>query len=83
FVSLDPTAGHEQQGRRPIMVVSRSHPSGSTLRLVVPITTGGRAAAIQAFVYPLPAGMKTVGGVLCHQLRCLDLSARGAQWHET
>lgn len=83
FVSLDPTVGHEQRGRRPVIVVSRFNPPGSSMRIVAPITTGGGAASLRGFLYPLPDGLRTVGVVLCHQLRCLDLTARDAELRES
>ena len=42
LVSLDPTAGHEQSGNRPVLVVSPSLFNDVTkLPVVLPITNGG------------------------------------------
>ncbi len=80
-VSLDPTSGHEQQGRRPVLVVSASTFNGVTrVPVVVPITTGGAFARMAGFAVPLAGtGIKTVGIVRCDQPRALDLAARGAR----
>lgn len=81
LVSLDPTAGHEQQGRRPVLVVS----PGAFNRLtgtpvVLPITTGGNFARTAGFAVPLDgAGTTTTGIVRCDQPRALDLAARHAR----
>jgi len=42
IVSLDPTAGHEQQGHRPVLVISPAKFNRLTgVPVVLPITTGG------------------------------------------
>ncbi|VTN10096.1 mRNA interferase PemK [Raoultella terrigena] len=43
LVSLDPIAGHEQSGKRPVLIVSRASFNKLTrLPVVVPITSGGK-----------------------------------------
>ncbi len=80
-VSLDPTLGHEQQGRRPVLVVSATAFNGVTrVPVVVPITTGGNFARMAGFTVSLAsAGLNTTGVVRCDQPRALDLSARAAR----
>src|SRR6516225_5656201 len=60
LVSLDPTSGHEQQGRRPVLIVSPEAFNRVTkLPVVVPITTGGGFARTAGFAVPLTgAGTK-------------------------
>ena len=78
LVSLDPTSGHEQQGKRPILIVS----PGAFNRLtktpvVLPITTGGNFARMAGFAVPLMgAGLSTTGVVRCDQPRALDIGSR-------
>ena len=81
LVSLDPTAGHEQQGRRPVLVVSPGKFNRLTgVPVVVPITTGGGLARMAGFAVSLMgAGTQTTGVVRCDQPRSLDLRARGAK----
>jgi mRNA interferase ChpB len=75
-VSLDPTSGHEQQGHRPVLIVSPTTFNEATkLPIVVPITTGGEFARRIGFAVPL-AGTATTGVVRCDQPRVLDLVAR-------
>ncbi len=78
LVSLDPTLGHEQKGRRPVLVVSLEAFNRITkLPVVLPITSGGNFARTAGFAVPLTgAGTKTTGVVLCDQPRTLDLGAR-------
>ena len=81
LVSLDPTAGHEQRGRRPVLIVS----PGAFNRLtrtpvVLPITTGGNFARTAGFAVSLDgAGTTTTGVVRCDQPRALDIGARDAR----
>ena len=81
LVSLDPTAGHEQQGRRPVLVVSPGAFNRLTgVPIVLPITTGGNFARTTGFAVSLSgADTRTTGVVRCDQLRALDLGARGAR----
>ncbi|MEY2623808.1 MAG: hypothetical protein RLZZ101_1043, partial [Pseudomonadota bacterium] len=47
LVSLDPTAGHEQKGYRPVLVVSPAPFNQLTKTpIVVPISTGGQFARV-------------------------------------
>jgi mRNA interferase ChpB len=76
MVSLDPTEGHEQRGRRPVLVVSPAAFNQATkLPVVLPITRGGEFARRIGFAVSL-SEMKTTGIVRCDQPRVLDLQAR-------
>jgi mRNA interferase ChpB len=78
-VSLDPTLGREQQGRRPVLVVSPTEFNRTTgLPVVLPITSGGDFARRIGFAVPL-SGTRTTGIVRCDQPRVLDLKARRAK----
>jgi mRNA-degrading endonuclease toxin of MazEF toxin-antitoxin module len=77
-VSLDPTEGREQKGRRPVLVVSPGSFNRLTgLPVTLPITTGGGFARTAGFAVSLVgAGTETTGVVRCDQPRALDLRAR-------
>ena len=81
LVSLDPTLGHEQKGRRPVLIVSPDAFNRITkLPVVLPITSGGSFARTAGFAVPLTGpGTKTTGVVRCDQPRTLDLTARGGR----
>ncbi len=81
LVSLDPTSGHEQKGRRPVLIVSPDAFNRTTkLPIVLPITSGGNFARTAGFAVPLTdVGTKTTGVVRCDQPRTLDLAARGGR----
>jgi mRNA-degrading endonuclease toxin of MazEF toxin-antitoxin module len=85
LVSLDPTSGHEQKCRRPVLIVS-PEPFNRVTRVpvVLPITSGGNFARAAGFAVPLTrAGTKTTGIVRCDQPRALDLASRGSRKLET
>jgi len=81
LVSLDPVSGHEQKGRRPVLIASPEAFNRITkLPVVLPITSGGNFARTAGFAVPLKgAGTKTAGVVRCDQPRVLDLAARGGR----
>jgi mRNA-degrading endonuclease toxin of MazEF toxin-antitoxin module len=81
LVGLDPTMGHEQQGRRPVLIVSPEAFNRVTkVPIVVPITSGGNFARTAGFAVALTAsGLKTTGIVRCDQPRALDLGARAGR----
>jgi mRNA-degrading endonuclease toxin of MazEF toxin-antitoxin module len=81
LVGLDPTMGHEQKGRRPVLIVSPAAFNRVTrVPVVLPITSGGDFARTAGFAVPLTgAGTKTTGVVRCDQPRALDLVARSGK----
>ena len=81
LVALDPTQGHEQKGRRPVLIVSPEAFNRVTkVPIVLPITSGGKLARMAGFAVLLTgAGTKTAGIVRCDQPRALDLDARGGK----
>jgi mRNA interferase ChpB len=85
LVSLDPTAGHEQRGKRPVLVISPGKFNRLTaVPVVLPITGGGGFARTAGFAVSLTgAGTQTTGVVRCDQPRALDLRARGGKKLET
>jgi len=78
LVSLDPTAGKEQRGARPVVIVSPQPFNALTgAPVVLPITTGGNFARRRGFAVSLEGtGTRTVGVIRCDQPRALDLAAR-------
>lgn len=83
MVSFDPTAGSEQQGNRPVLIVSATEFNQATkLPVICPITSGGDFARRIGFAVPL-TGIKTTGVVRCDQPRILDLGARNARKVDT
>lgn len=79
LVGLDPAEGNEQQGCRPVLVVSADAFNRlKRVPIVLPITRGGRFARTAGFAVRL-AGTRTQGVVRCDQPCALDLEARGGR----
>lgn len=78
LVSLDPTSGHEQQGTRPVLIVSpRAFNELTKTPIVLPVTRGGNFARTGGFAVSLDnAGTRTSGVIRCDQPRALDLGSR-------
>lgn len=81
LVGLDPTEGHEQEGRRPVLIVSpEAFNRMAKVPVVLPITAGGSFARTAGFAVSLMgAGTQTTGVVRCDQPRALDLGARNGK----
>jgi mRNA interferase ChpB len=79
LVTLDPSHGHEQQGTRPVLVVSPDACNRVTrVPIVLPITSGGAFARNPGFAVSL-SGTRTTGFVRCDQPRPIDLAARNGR----
>lgn len=82
-LDFDPSAGREQQGRRPALVLSPEPFNRLGMALACPVTRGGAFARGRAWTVPLAAaGLQTDGVVLCNQVRTVDLKARRAEFIE-
>lgn len=82
-INLNPTAGHEQQGVRPVLVITDKTFNQTGLMFVCPISQGGNYSRLAGFTVPLlNSGAKTQGVVLCNQLRTIDYNARESRFVE-
>jgi len=73
-IDLNPTKGHEQQGYRPVLVISNDVYNRKTaFRVVFPISNTKRDFELYI---PLDGRTKTQGKILADQLRTIDINAR-------
>lgn len=68
-----PNPGHEQEGRRPALVVSNKYLNQTGLCWVVPITNTSKPFPTRI---ALDSRTKTTGYILADQLRAMDLAKR-------
>ncbi|MFM9913921.1 MAG: type II toxin-antitoxin system PemK/MazF family toxin [Methylophilaceae bacterium] len=81
--NLNPTAGKEQQGQRPLFIVSTKAFNQSGLTVVCPITQGGSQSRFAGFAVSLMGvGTETQGVVMCNQPCTVDLHARNGKFVE-
>jgi len=79
-IDLDPRIGHEQQGFRPVIVLSNDIISRYTnVVIAAPISTTKRRLPLY---YDLPDNLVTKGTVLLDQLVTLDYQARSFKFIE-
>jgi len=81
-IDAEAAVGHEQQGRRPALVVSvEALQSALGLAMVCAITSHGGPAqgARNDLEVPIPPGLQVHGVVLPHQMRTIDCKARNAK----
>ena len=71
---LDPTFGHEQGGRRPVLVVSVDgfNAGRSGLVVVLPITSRVRNLPLHVRINPPEAGLRLPSAILCDSVRSID-----------
>ena len=82
-VDLNPTAGNEQRGVRPVFVVSAEDFNRSGLTLICPVTQGGNQTRFAGFAVSLmAAGTATQGVVMSNQARTIDVAARQGKFIE-
>jgi mRNA interferase MazF len=76
-LSFDPRSGHEQQGRRPALVISNDLFNQATgLCVVCPVTDSSRT---YPFHVPVHEGASVTGVVMAEQVRSVDFRARAAR----
>jgi mRNA interferase ChpB len=82
-IDLNPAAGKEQRGVRPVLIVSQQEFNRSGLGLVCPITQGGNQSRFAGFAVTLMgSGTKTQGIVMCNQPRTVDFASRKGKFIE-
>lgn len=78
WVNLGPTAGHEQTGRRPVLVLSpRAYSAKTGLALVCPVTSQVKG---YPFEVELPDERELHGVILADHLRSIDWRSRNAEF---
>jgi len=79
-VSFDPQSGHEQKGRRPALVVSKTLFNRHTgMAMVCPITNTERSSP---FHVPVPANSSLTGHVMVEQIKSIDSVSRKVKFVE-
>ena len=74
WLEMSPSAGHEQAGRRPALVVSHTaFNERRGLALVCPVTSHPPRYDLEI---PIPEGLEVSGTILADQVRMVDFRAR-------
>lgn len=82
LADLNPTRGHEQAGRRPVLVVSddifNRGPAG--LVIVLPMTSTVRNVPSHVPVSPPEAGVRNPSAILCEGVRSVSVERLVVRW---
>lgn len=82
LANLSPTRGHEQAGRRPVLVVSEDllnqGPAG--LVIALPVTSTVRPVPTHVPVKPPEGGLRNRSAILCEAVRSISTERLVARW---
>lgn len=82
LADLDPTRGHEQGGKRPVLVISadiyNSGPAG--LVVVLPLTKTHRGIPLHLQIAPPEGGIKSASSILCDAVRSISKDRLVKRW---
>jgi mRNA interferase MazF len=77
WITFNPQAGHEQAGRRPVLVLSpASYNAKVGLAILCPITSQIKGYPFEVLI---PEGLKINGAILSDQVKSLDWKVREAE----
>lgn len=82
LVDLNPTRGHEQAERRPVLVVSADpfNTSPADLLVVVPLTTRKRGIPLHVEIKPPEGGLKKTSYIMCENIRSTAKDRLNDRW---
>jgi mRNA interferase MazF len=82
LADLSPTRGHEQAGRRPVLIVSEDlfnrGPAG--LAIILSMTSTVRPIPSHVAVSPPEGGLKSKSAVLCEAIRSISTDRLVQRW---
>jgi mRNA interferase MazF len=82
LADLNPTRGHEQAGRRPVLVVSEDlfnrGPAG--LAIVLPLTSVVRNVPSHVPIAPPEGGVRSRSAILCEGVRSVSIERLIDRW---
>lgn len=76
YAYLGPVRGVEQDGRRPVLIISNDefNDLDNSLVWIVPITSTVKGIGYQVEVGPGEGGLKNRSAIMCEQMRSVDRS---------
>jgi mRNA interferase MazF len=78
WINMTPKAGHEQEGRRPALLLSPSAYNGKVgLAILCPITHRVKGYPFEVLI---PPGLDVTGAILSDQVKNLDWRARKVEY---
>ncbi len=74
LADLNPTRGHEQRGRRPVLIISEDifNKGPAELVIVLPMTSKIRGIPSHVEVTPPEGGLKSPSAIMCEAVRSIS-----------
>ena len=81
YADLDPVVGHEQGGRRPVLIVSADHLNAGPAEIVIAlaITSIDRGIIWHTPVQPPEGGLRMRSVIMCEDIRAISKQRLGRQ----
>ncbi len=82
LADLNPVRGHEQAGRRPVLVLSADtfNRGSADLLVVLPITSTVRSIPFHVLVQPPEGGLSNPSNILCEAVRSISKDRLIQRW---
>lgn len=82
LADLAPTRGHEQSGRRPVLIVSVDlfNQGPADLVIIAPITSTLRAIRYHVRIHPPEGGLTKPSAILCEAVRSISKERLVERW---
>jgi len=82
LADLDPTRGHEQAGRRPVLVVSDDifNRGPADLVIILPVTSAIRGIRSHVVIAPPEGGLERRSAILCEAIRSISKGRLVDRW---
>jgi len=82
LADLNPTKGHEQQGRRPVLILSENlfNQGPADLIIIVPFTSTHRGIPSHVPILPPEGGLKNPSVLLCEAIRSISKLRLVERW---
>jgi mRNA interferase MazF len=82
LADLDPTRGHEQAGKRPVLIISEDlfNSGPADLVIAIPLTSVVRSISSHVLVSPPEGGLKKPSAIMCEAVRSLSKERLLKKW---
>ncbi len=82
LADLDPTTGHEQAGKRPVLVLSTNgfNHGPADLIVILPLTSTARRIPYRVQIDPPVGGLRNRSYILCDSIRSIAKTRLIAPW---
>ena len=82
LAELNPTKGHEQSGKRPVLIISSDtfNSGPSDLVIILPLTSRIRSIPTRVSIEPPEGGIKSSSMILCDGIRSISRERLIQRW---